>query len=84
MSESQEKRKILCVDWDDAAHTDGWRHVERIAKDTPIRCRTVGFVMSETADKLTLAQSLSLENSTGSEAMTIPKSLIRRRRRLRL
>ncbi len=87
MSQSRippEKRKIICVDWDDAAHTDGWRHAERIAEDTPLRCRTIGFVMSETKDKIVLAQNLSLEQPTGSEAMTIPKSLIRRRRRLRL
>lgn len=81
---SQEIRKILCVDWDDASSREGWEHVNDLASAKPVRCRTIGFVMNETKGRLVLAQNLSLEHLSGSEIMTIPKSLIKKRRRLKL
>lgn len=84
MSKSKRPR-LLHVQWDDSGSSNGvWRRENDLRNDRPMQCQTVGWVVHETKDHMTLASSWC---NTGSGLdysgdMTIPKAVIRKKRRL--
>ena len=75
-------RKATYIEWEDSISTTGnlWverKHVERNQVD---RCSTIGFVLKETKDLLTVVNSFDSQSNCVSGDMTIPKCAIRKRR----
>lgn len=84
MSEEEDRtRRPVLVIWDDSTQpVSRWRWVEDIEPEQPVRCYTVGFILHDTPDALTLAMSIGRddgENEQASGVTTIPKSCIRSR-----
>ena len=79
--------KIVEVTWIDCSGRDGWQSKEQ-ANIVPHTIRTVGYVMEDTDDYLSLVESLvdplkDRQINTHGCALAIPKSAIRKRRNLK-
>lgn len=67
--------------WKDHVSSGGWRRPESY-DDRLALCRTVGYVLRETTETVTLMQSQSSSTGDVSDSTVIGKRLIVRRRRL--
>ena len=79
--------QIVLIDWiDSKGITDKWEHLDGLKPMTCCICRTIGFVLDETDDYVTIAQSITLiENEEESQVlgrMSIPKVSIKDRKNL--
>lgn len=71
---------IEIVDWVDSCSVDAWEQAD--IKRKPSMCRTVGFVVFEDEDCLSLASSMAYHDGQPADCcltMTIPKTAIRER-----
>jgi len=77
------KRKLLFVEWLDAASESepGWKALESIDPN-PVVCWSVGWLLHENTDAITIASSVNAEHFDGD--VTIPKSWIRRQVELKM
>lgn len=85
MKEKKLKYKIEFIEWVDSfGCSSGWAPVEAI--DTCLVCQTVGFVVSENKEVISIANSIAYETEHTTEqsngVMTIPKVSIKNRREL--
>lgn len=76
----QGKFKVVCINWVDSQIASfTWCHIDEVPSNIA-EVSTVGFLISETKDIVTIASSLSLkENSENqvSSVINIPKCCIR-------
>jgi len=72
--------KVLKISWVDSTFHDGWQQKE-IVDCSLSTCETVGILIKEDKDSITIAQSES-ENSWG-DRITIPKCCIKKVRELK-
>lgn len=75
------KLRVLEVEWLDAGSLSGWRQPTEHADEGPLRCRTVGYVLRDDEECLILAQSQASSGQVAA-SLTIPRSCIKKRRRL--
>lgn len=73
--------KVERIEWQDAAHVEPGAWVDAKAEANHA-CRTVGIVVHETDEFVRIAHTLDLDNDNVTGAFDIPKSSIRKRRRL--
>lgn len=71
----------VLVDWVDTASYDRWIKPQDVNHTMEV-CHTLGWVISETEDVLTVAADWGQESQSVSGLMFIPKVAILRRRRL--
>ncbi len=83
MSKKQRPR-MMFIEWHDAAGSPGWR-AERDIQTVPAKCQSVGFLIRKTKKAITLACSRNLSNdgTPYDDSIVIPRSAIRRKRRLK-
>lgn len=75
--------KIIYVEWVDSSHNTGWQTAEAALKeDHLLDCKTVGFLIKETDDHLTVAQSSAVDPDQVDGVLTIPKVAITKRKYL--
>ena len=69
--------RLVRVDWLDALSVSqkGWKDRADVEALGPIECVSVGFVLKETKDKITLAASITADNAVDGD-ICIPKSWI--------
>jgi len=74
-------KKAIYIEWEDSSAMAGrvWQEREQVSEQELCRCSTIGFVINETKDSITIAGSME-SNDYVSGDMTIPKSAIRKRR----
>ena len=83
------KPKLVLIEWLDAHAGRGWQTADAItAAAEPLYCRSVGWLVSETADCKVIVPHISgakgeVEFLTGSGDLTIPAKAIVRLRVLR-
>ena len=67
--------KLAKVCWiDSRGASSNWRHFEDIAEDSDIcRCWSVGWVISETDEKITICPNIGHDPDQGCGEMSIPK-----------
>jgi hypothetical protein len=75
------------VRWiDSASITEGWVQVGEVDLNFELECQTVGFVMDEKKDRITLCLNVGLDDNrvatTVDGTITIPKVAIISRQRL--
>jgi len=75
---------IEYIEWIDSNFTGRWDTKEIYDEQVklPFLCRSVGFVLHESDDRVALLQSEA--DSSFSNAITIPKLAITKRRRLKI
>ena len=71
----------ILVDWVDSASYDRWIKPRDLDHTIEV-CHTVGWIVAETEDVLTVAADWGQESQSVSGVMFIPKAAILKRRRL--
>lgn len=73
-------REVRYVEWLDSTGMHGWRDLKENVSLEPDHCMTVGFVIKETDDYLTLLQSHTARKDgdldSGDNSICIPKFAI--------
>lgn len=54
-------RPLVLVEWLDSSSSNKWKRAEELVAeaDTPMRCRSVGYVVARTKSQITLAAHVS-------------------------
>lgn len=74
--------RLISVDWIDSKGVTGeWEFADDLEPLEPSRCTSVGFLLEETKEYKTLAQTISQEQVLGR--ITIPVQAILKQRRLK-
>ena len=82
MEDRMKKIRAAYIEWDDSVSTAGnaWVSRKRVEEMKIDRCTTIGFIVKETNDLVTVVNSFDIQGDNVSGDMTIPKSAIRKRR----
>lgn len=79
----QDRYPIERVVWLDAASVQGWASAGEIDQEaSPKLCVSVGYVVKNNKDYISLAQTYSVEAGGIADVISIPASMIRDRRAL--
>lgn len=73
---------LVEVEWRDACTFHPWQSLSDARKDMTLRCWTVGYLVRNSRDRVSLVQSRG-EHDKVAEDWTIPRACIVRIRRLR-
>jgi hypothetical protein len=79
---TKSKRQIEYIEWGDAFSIDAWTPVEDAIDGDYELVESVGFLLSENDDSVTLCLNLREEAGIVSCVMTIPKGMIKSRRQI--
>lgn len=73
------------ITWLDASGgTGSWEHIENFQEKGPIHCQSVGFVVHETDEYVTIVQNLDGEEETKAcHHMVIPQMYVKKSRVLK-
>jgi hypothetical protein len=75
------KEKMVLLEWLDATCTTSrWEWRDETDPIAPHLCKTMGFVVDETPQYITVAQSLGKDHESVMGRMTILKRCIKKRR----
>jgi hypothetical protein len=76
--------KPILVEWYDACSVDDWTEISAAKAEELPKQLTLGFLVTETEHKITVALSWDRSNEQVSQFMVIPKAWIANRRMLRV
>ena len=83
MEEGVEKEmKLAIVEWVDSAFAQGWMGKDAIKTHVVSTCVTVGILVNENKEQITIVQSASVDKQQYGDGITIPKVCIKRIRYL--
>ena len=81
---SDAAKRIVYVEWLDSRGTDGaWEAVDESGPMPPSRCHSVGFVLEDHKNYITLGMTKSAETGQVMARLSIPKGIITKRIRLK-
>lgn len=70
--------RLVLVEWLDACSDDaGWKTWKKIQKQAPVLVHSVGYVVRDEPDFLTIAGSLVLYDGTVDGDVTMPRPMIK-------
>jgi len=72
------------VEWVDSAFMQGWMPMEVISNHTTSPCISIGLLVSDKKDQITIVQSASVDKDQYGDGITIHKCCIKRMRTLRI
>ena len=75
--------RICLIEWVDSSFAQGWMSMEYAKKHDVARVASVGILVYEDKDKITIMQDVSNKEDMG-DGITIPKCSIKRIRRLKI
>lgn len=78
--------KILQIDWIDSASEHGWLSTSEVEnRPTVAHCQTVGYLVKETKDVVSIAQNRDMDGThyPFGEIITIPKVAIKKKKILK-
>lgn len=75
---------LVFIEWDDASGSDGWIRAEKLIEsdDKLARIKTVGYLVHEDKDSITLTMAHDTTNNNFGAFMSVPKSCIRKRKKI--
>lgn len=76
--------KVIYLEWVDAVGADGWTELSAIEKEGLATVTTVGFLLKETKEFVTVLHSIDTGNKNTGAWMVIPTAQIKRRKFLKL
>lgn len=68
--------KLVLVEWVDSAHSSGWHILDEISKLDSLQCRSVGWVLTDTKEQITLISSIASDPDQACGSMVIPRRAI--------
>lgn len=75
-------KKIIVIDWVDSIRDFDWTPIEDVDENS-LDCVSVGFMLKETDDYVTIAQNYGLEPEQVCNLITIPKCSIKNIREIK-
>lgn len=76
--------QFIMIEWEDHCTGDrGWQHIEQPFSHSICTVRSMGFVIRDSDQYITIAQSLQIDGEVCAETMTIIKSCINKIRLLK-
>jgi hypothetical protein len=76
-------RRCVEVEWVDSCTDGRWASVAIHRKEShPSTCRTIGYIVDNSPKHIILAQSQSIDTQHCTDTMAIPKSAVRRVKRV--
>lgn len=72
---SDKRQQII---WEDSSSTSVWTYFEQVNELEPMAITSIGFILNETDDFVTMAGHISKHQADG--AMCIPKACIKSRK----
>ena len=75
-------KKIIVIDWVDSIRSFDWTLIEDVDENS-LECVSVGFILKETDDYITIAQNYGLEPEQVCNLITIPKCSIKNIREIK-
>jgi hypothetical protein len=69
-------KKIVRVLWTDSQGHGGWMDVSEAKKDLPLVVESVGYLITDTDDHVTIVQSITDEEDRVADSITIPRICI--------
>lgn len=76
--------KVIYIEWQDAVGADGWSRMSTIEKEGLASIKTVGFLIKETKESVTVLHSIDVSNEQSGAWMVIPTAQIKKRKFLKL
>lgn len=73
--------KVIYIEWLDSSSTHGW---QKNIPNSTLKCTSVGYLIDETREKLTMAMSHDVDNNNYCQFMEIPKRVITKKRFLNI
>lgn len=74
--------KLVQVTWVDAVGGDGWLSLKDLEKETPTTHISVGFIVKDTKDYLTITMSYDEQKTNLGAWLCIPKKYIKKVKKL--
>lgn len=74
-------KEIVIIEWVDSVRASDWTYVEDV-DEKPMDCISVGFLVEETNDSVTIAQNYGIKPEQVCNTMTIPKCSIKSIRKI--
>ena len=74
--------KIVVIDWADSVRASDWTFIEDV-DEKPVDCISVGFLLKETDEHITIAQNYGIKPEQVCNLITIPKCSIRNIREIK-
>lgn len=74
--------QAVIVDWVDSAGMAGWHHRHDWAEHTVAKCRSIGWLLADTKEQITIALNHDRDGGGIGEVMAIPRVAIKRLRKL--
>lgn len=72
-----EPMKMVLVEWLDAyTHDSGWKSLKSLRKQEPVLVRTVGFLVKEAADHITVAASHVPHDDHADGDVIVPRGMV--------
>ena len=65
--------KIVLVNWLDSNSNSAWHNITEAKHLRPSPCVTIGYVLEDTEEYITIASSFATENDSVSDVICIPK-----------
>lgn len=75
-------KKIVIIDWADSVKASDWTFIEDV-DEKPVDCISVGFLLKETDNHITIAQNYGLKPEQVCNLITIPKCSIKNIREIK-
>ena len=78
---SSRATKIVRVEWVDSTRNGGWHRPSEARDDRDLRCSSVGILVDNTKDEVTVAPNVSWQDGRVNhvcDTMTIPRVAIRK------
>jgi hypothetical protein len=70
--------RVVLVEWLDAFTGDaGWKHLKKLRKQAPVLVRSVGYVVTDDPDYVTIAASHVPSDDDCDGDVTIPRGMIK-------
>lgn len=75
--------KLVEIQWLDATGADGWTTEKSLLKETPAIHNSVGYVIKENKEHITITMSFDEERESLGAWLLIPKSFIKKIKKLK-
>ena len=75
--------KLVEIEWIDSCTSGGWRNHASYVEEGPTVCRTIGYLLHKSKEKIIVIQTQSASTGHVSDSMAIPMVAVKRMRVLK-
>ena len=68
--------KIVEVEWTDSCGQNGWHNVKTHQDNRPAKCKTAGYLVSQSKEHVTICMSEDTNNNNLNDSICIPRHAV--------